>query len=235
MACLYLALLNPTKKKEFTLSEPSDTGLWSVALWLTLPQYQLTLDMIVLFSCWGKKTRTHYLNLDLWVVQRHTGAWMELHNAALWRQRRASLAVPHPGYLISERWLTGESPQDQRRGCQTTCCSLTLWQNGAGNLLTCKFGDAERNRRRSGQRLILLVCCFDMVGFFLIFTVAWKDNNTFKLKAALAKTRMSRWHTIWYSSWDKWVSQRTKSSRHQDKWIKLNCRVRNVTVMAKML
>lgn len=54
-----------------------------------------------------EKTRTDYPSLDLWVVQWHTGAAMELHNEALWRQRQASLAAPHPGYLICERSLTG--------------------------------------------------------------------------------------------------------------------------------
>lgn len=50
--------IKPHKQKEFTLSEPSDTGLWSAALWLTLPQYQLTLDTIVLFSCREKDLNT---------------------------------------------------------------------------------------------------------------------------------------------------------------------------------
>lgn len=65
------------------------------------------------------RTWTDYPSLDLWVVQRHTGAATELHKEALWEQRQASLAAPHPGYLICERSLNAavargrDSPQDQ--------------------------------------------------------------------------------------------------------------------------
>lgn len=94
-----------------------------------------------------EKTWTDYLSLDLWVVQWHTGAAMELHNEALWRQRQASLAAPHPGYLISERSLTGavarsrDSPQHQRRKCQTTYWSLGWWRNHRA-VSKCRIGDA---------------------------------------------------------------------------------------------
>lgn len=136
-ACLYLGLSNHTDNK----SSPALT-LQTLSNAATIPscaRRDCSLFML-------EKTWTDYLSLDLWVVQWHTGAAMELHNEALWRQRQASLAAPHPGYLISERSLTGavarsrDSPQHQRRKCQTTW-SLGWWRNHRA-VSKCRIGDA---------------------------------------------------------------------------------------------
>lgn len=143
------SLFGPVKAHqqwEYTCFDPSNTGLWRLALWLTLPRYRLAGSRRDLSLFRLDKTWTDYLSLDLWIVQWHTGAAMELHNEALWRQRQASLAAPHPGYLICERSLTGatarsrDSPQDQRRECQTSNWSL------AGDEITGLFP-----RARSGD------------------------------------------------------------------------------------
>lgn len=136
----------PHKQEEFTCFDLSNTGLWWVALWSSaaaIPSCARRDCRLFMLE----KTWTDYLSLDLWVVQWHTGAAMELHNEALWRQRQASLAAPHPGYLISERSLTGavarsrDSPQDQRRKCQTTYWGLGWWRNHRA-VSKCRIGDA---------------------------------------------------------------------------------------------
>lgn len=109
-----------------------------------------------------EKTWTDYPSLDLWVVQRHTGAALELHNEALWRQRQASLAAPHPGYLISERRPTAavarsrDSPQDQRGKCQTPEWSLGRWRNHRA-VSKCRVGDAGGDGGPPITRLTLRV------------------------------------------------------------------------------
>lgn len=94
-------------------------------------------------SCW-KRFSGEYLNLDLWVVQQHTGAWMETAQCGI--VKAATGLISCTTSLLSDLHAQSDLYQlmthliDQRYELSTSCQSYISWQNDTKDVLTYETG-----------------------------------------------------------------------------------------------